>query len=64
MRQHCCATMTSAVHLDRYDCPDALIVYIAKFDEYDAAFANLAFNAIYASCGTAIQESFLAISMD
>jgi hypothetical protein len=56
--------MTSAVHLDRYDCPDALIVYIAKFDEYDAAFANLAFNAIYASCGTAIQESFLAISMD
>ncbi|MBK8474919.1 MAG: hypothetical protein IPL39_01045 [Opitutaceae bacterium] len=37
---HCCSTMKDAVesacehHKDRWDCPDALVSYCAKFDEY------------------------------
>ena len=37
---HCCKTMKDAVesvcdqHKDRWECPDALISYLAKFDEY------------------------------
>ena len=40
MRIHCCADMVRAVsttcsqHGDRYDCPDALLEYSGKFDEY------------------------------
>lgn len=36
---HCCNEMTRAVssarelHSDRYDCADALMVYVPKFDE-------------------------------
>jgi hypothetical protein len=38
--KHCCQQMESAVaskcqqHTDRWDCPDALIAYSARFDEY------------------------------
>lgn len=37
---HCCSNMKDAVesvcdeHADRFDCPDALVSYSAKFDEY------------------------------
>ena len=40
MRTHCCDDMTRAVssscdvHQDRFDCPDALVQYLPKFDEY------------------------------
>jgi hypothetical protein len=40
MAKHCCLQMethlkaTCKVHADRRDCPDALIDYVAKFDEY------------------------------
>jgi hypothetical protein len=40
MRDHCCMTMTAAIstncalHPGRSDCPDALVAYVPKFDEY------------------------------
>lgn len=40
MKQHCCETMTNKVnfvckqHKDPFDCPDNIIFYSAKFDEY------------------------------
>ncbi|WP_328387574.1 DUF6980 family protein [Nocardia sp. NBC_00416] len=38
--RHCCEMMTSnldwecQLHQDPYDCPDALVIFIAKFAEY------------------------------
>lgn len=40
MRTHCCDDMIRAVsfscsvHQDRFDCPDVLVQYLPKFDEY------------------------------
>lgn len=41
MKKHCCDTMDYQInewqcdiHKDRFDCPDALISYSEKFDEY------------------------------
>ena len=40
MRPHCCETMTAQLthtcetHADPADCPDALVCYVPKFDEY------------------------------
>jgi Domain of unknown function (DUF6980) len=40
IRHHCCATMTAQIahrceqHPNPFDCPDALILYEPRFDEY------------------------------
>jgi len=40
MRTHCCDHMIRAVssscstHPNRFDCPDAIVEYFPKFDEY------------------------------
>lgn len=40
-KKHCCSRMTSQInkwscdqHKDQYECPDAIIDYSSKFDEY------------------------------
>lgn len=66
-RKHCCTTMTEAVarecplHPDRFACPDALIEYISKFDEYGiiihdggSAISTILFCPW---CGSALPES-------
>lgn len=67
MTQHCCETMSRAVatecqqHPDRFDCPDALLHYSPKFDEYGiivhdggTASAGISFCPW---CGTRLPES-------
>ncbi|MGH3035219.1 MAG: DUF6980 family protein [Gaiellaceae bacterium] len=40
MKQHCCEAMARAVevecetHPDRFDCPDALVYWSTRFEEY------------------------------
>lgn len=67
MTDHCCETMTSQVnahcdlHPDPADCPDALIDFTAKFQEYglfihDGGTSTVGIN-FCPWCGTSLPES-------
>jgi hypothetical protein len=65
--KHCCKEMTEALtfkcdqHDDPFDCPDSLICYIPKFDEYGIIIHNggSAFSQIQYCpfCGSKLPES-------
>lgn len=67
MAKHCCVQMESQLsnvcdqHTDRYDCPDALIDYLAKFDEYGLILHDGGKSIIQISfcpwCGVRLPES-------
>lgn len=65
--KHCCTHMKDAVefkcniHADPYECPDNLVMYVEKFDEYglivhDGGTAKMAIN-FCPWCGTRLPES-------
>ena len=68
LKKHCCDQMNNQIndwscdhHKDRFDCPDALINYIDKFDEYgiiihDGGFSHAVINYC-PYCGTKLPES-------
>jgi hypothetical protein len=65
--KHCCDQMERAaenqceMHIDRWDCPDALIHYNAKFDEYGIIIHDGGSSKICISycpwCGSKLPES-------
>jgi hypothetical protein len=67
MKKHCCKNMTDAVtatcdkHPDRFDCPDCLIHYSPKFDEYGIIVHNGGTASVSIAfcpwCGVRLSES-------
>lgn len=67
MAKHCCEQMNSQVnfacdrHADMFDCPDALIFYSPKFDEYGLIIHDGGHGSIQIKycpwCGTTLPES-------
>jgi len=68
MKNHCCSRMNQELnewscdqHADRFDCPDALLSYNEKFDEYGIIVhdggASSAMIQYCPYCGTKLPES-------
>lgn len=67
MSKHCCkdiqnrSTLNCDLHSDEYECPDVLISYIEKFDEYGIIIHDGGSSSISIDycpfCGTKLPES-------